>query len=95
MTPADPGGTASRGSGPVDVVAHAQLAAGVLAARHRGDREAAALLAASADPTELLGGTLLLSELLAGLYARACDQDPAECLSDLAVLLEASVPGRS
>lgn len=50
------------------------------------------MLAATADPVELLAGALLLSELLAGLYARACDQDPAECLSELAVMLEASMP---
>ena len=86
-------GAAPDAAGPTGVVAHTQLAAGVLAARHRGDREAAAMLAASADPTELLAGVLLLAELLAGLYAQACDQDPAECLSELAVMLEASVPG--
>ncbi|MCH8614177.1 hypothetical protein [Arsenicicoccus dermatophilus] len=87
-----PAGPDPHGTGPARLVEHAQLAAGILAARHRGDRESAAVLASTADPHELLGGALLLVELLAGLYAEACCQNPADCLSDLAVQLEASLP---
>lgn len=89
---AQPGGAEPDPLGPARLVENAQLAAGVLAARHNGDREAAVLLATKAEPDELLSGALLLAELLAGLYARACDQDPAQCLSELAVTLEASMP---
>ncbi|WP_409484095.1 hypothetical protein [Arsenicicoccus dermatophilus] len=85
-------GNDPQGEGAAELVEHAQLAAGILTARHRGDRGSAVMLASTADLHELLGGALLLAELLAGLYADACGQDPADCLSDLAVQLEASVP---
>jgi Fe-Mn family superoxide dismutase len=69
----------------------AQRAAGVLAARHRGAAEDAAILIAGMDEHELAAGSLLLAELSLSLYAKASDQPVSECISTLCVELENAV----
>lgn len=62
----------------------AQLAAAVLAARHRGDRAGAAALMDGFDSDrELASGFLLLAELAVGLYGQRSGQSPSTCLQQL------------
>jgi hypothetical protein len=68
----------------------AQRVAGVLAARGRGDGEGARALMASFDsPATLAAGSLLVAELMLGLYERAAGTDRETCLRELALSLEA------
>ena len=70
----------------------AQRAAGVLAARHRGDREgAAALMASFEDATTLAGGSLLVAELALGMYQRETGRDMDTCVRTLCVQMESTV----
>ena len=74
------------------VVDSAQRAAGVLAARHRGDtRDAADLLASFDDDRSLASGSLLLAELALGLYHRETDRPMDELVHELCVHMESSV----
>jgi Fe-Mn family superoxide dismutase len=73
------------------VVDAAQRAAGILAARHRGDREGARLLVSEMSSEDLAGGALLLAELTLSLYADASGDDVERCLRDLASDLEHAV----
>lgn len=73
------------------VVDAAQRAAGILAARHRGDREGARLLVTEMSSEDLAGGALLLAELALSLYADASGEDVERCLQDLASDLERAV----
>ncbi len=74
----------------------AQRAAGVLLARHRGEREdAAALMATFADEGELASGALLLADLALGLYAQAAERDIDGCVQELSLQLEQAVVSRT
>jgi hypothetical protein len=76
------------------VVDSAQRAAGVLAARHRGDtRDAADLLASFDDDRSLASGSLLLAELALGLYRRHTGEPMDACIRDLCLQMETSVRG--
>lgn len=73
------------------VVDAAQRAAGVVAARHRGDREgAAALMASFEDVSSLAGGSLLVAELALGLYQQASGHMDT-CVRELCLRMESSV----
>lgn len=74
----------------------AQRAAGVLAARHRGDRAGAVeLIDSFTDQGSLAQGSLLLSELLLQLYAADTGREVTETLQQLSVRLEHSVRAAS
>lgn len=71
------------------VVDAAQRAAGVLAARHRGDASGAQdLMTSFEDDRTLASGALLLAELSVGLYSRESGEDVEACLGELAVSME-------
>lgn len=78
-------------SGLAPTVEAAQLAAGVLAARHRRLPVDVGVLMAALSPEQLTAGALLLAELSIGLYAREVGQDVPTCLSQLCLDLEAAV----
>lgn len=68
----------------------AQRAAGLLAARSRGDHEgASALVASFEDAMTFAGGSLLLAELLLGMYERESGANREESLRDVIATLEA------
>ncbi len=70
----------------------AQRAAGVLAARQRGDhKDATYLMAQFSDGDELAAGSLLLAQLSLGLYARTSGRSFDEVASELSLHLEAAV----
>jgi hypothetical protein len=76
----------------LEVVDAAQRAAGVLAARHRGDTgDAAALMSSFDDDRTLASGSLLLAELTLGLYRREIDKPMDELVNDLCLQMESSV----
>ncbi|GGR54364.1 Fe-Mn family superoxide dismutase [Nocardioides luteus] len=76
----------------LEMVDAAQRAAGVLAARARGDFEdASSLMASFEDSMTLAGGSMLLAELALGLYERESGISRDACLAELTVRLEASV----
>lgn len=76
----------------LEMVDAAQRAAGVLAARARGDHEgASSLMASFEDPMTLAGGSMLLAELALGLYERGSGISRETCLAELTLRLEASV----
>lgn len=73
----------------------AQRAAGVLLARHRGEREdAAALMATFADQGELASGAMLVADLALGLYAQSSERDLAACVQELSLQLEEAVSSK-
>lgn len=75
-----------------DVVDAAQRAAGVLAARARGDREGAAgLIGTFASDRELAGGSLLVAELLLGMHAAETGRSVDDCVRELNLQMEAAV----
>lgn len=76
------------------LVESAQRAAGILAARHRGDAAGTADLLGSMDDRSLASGSLLLAELAIGLYRSQTGQSIDACLSELCVQLEAAVGAR-
>lgn len=66
----------------------AQRAAGVLAARHRGDAGGvAALMDGFGSDRALAGGFLLLAELTLGLYGREAGRSAESCLQELCLHL--------
>lgn len=74
-----------------EMVDAAQRAAGVLAARARGDHAGASeLMASFPDATTLAGGSMLVAELALGLYERESGNDRETCLRELALRLEAA-----
>lgn len=74
------------------MVGAAQRAAGVLAARHRGDGEGVAtLLGSFPDERALAGGSLLLAELALGLLSAETGQSFDDCVQRLSVDLEQAV----
>ena len=67
----------------------AQRAAGVLAARHRGDADGVRTLMASFhDEAALAGGALLLADLALGMLRERSGQSMDECVQHLSVHLE-------
>lgn len=67
----------------------AQRAAGVLAARRRGDAEGvSALMATFPDDAALAGGSLLLADLALGLLCEQSGRTMAESVQHLALRLE-------
>ncbi|MGI9155097.1 MAG: hypothetical protein ACR2FG_00425 [Marmoricola sp.] len=76
----------------LDMVQSAQRAAGVLAARERGDVEGAAdLMASFVDADDLAGGSLMLARLTLGLYAECVGLSIEECVRELSLQLEDSL----
>jgi Fe-Mn family superoxide dismutase len=72
----------------------AQRAAGVLAARHRGDADGVRTLMASFhDEAALAGGALLLADLALGMLRERSGQSMDECVQHLSVRLENVVSG--
>lgn len=70
----------------------AQRAAGVLAAKHRGDSEGVAgLMASFQSEAAMAGGFLLLAELSLGLYREQAHLSMDECIQDLCLHLGAAV----
>jgi hypothetical protein len=78
----------------LEVVDSAQRAAGVVAARHRGDtRDAADLQASFDDDRSLASGSRLLVELALGLYRRQTGEPMDASIRDLCLQMEGSVRG--
>lgn len=74
------------------LVGAAQRAAGVLAARHRGDADGVqALLRSFPDQQALAGGALLLADLALRLLSSETGQSVEECVRRLTVDLEHAV----
>lgn len=73
------------------VVEAAQAAAGIVAARNRGDAEDASLLLSGMTHEELAAGALLLAELSMSLYADSSGQDLQSCIRGLTADLENAV----
>lgn len=74
------------------VVDSAQRAAGMLAARHRGDIEDAMDLMQSFDnDRDLASGALLLAELTLGLYSQETGRDLETCVRELNLHMESSI----
>ena len=87
--PADP--TAARRRELLQVVDSAQRAAGMLAARHRGDTEdATALMQSFRDDHDLASGSLLLAELTLGLYSRETGRGVDDCVRELNLQMEST-----
>ncbi|RNL64901.1 hypothetical protein EFK50_02650 [Nocardioides marmoriginsengisoli] len=77
------------------VVDAGQRAAGVLAARARGDRAGAGeLLQTFADDRELATGALLVAELTLGLYGAETGRDVESCVRELNLQLEQALAAR-
>lgn len=77
------------------MVGAAQRAAGILAARHRGDPEGVRhLLESFANERALAGGSLLLAELALSMLSAETDQTFEECVRRLNVDLERAVGTR-
>jgi hypothetical protein len=75
---------------PLPAVEAAQRAVAVIAARDRGDLDAAEdLLNSFAGDAEKASGFYLLSEVLVRLLATSLDQDMAACASEIALTLAA------
>ena len=73
------------------VVDSAQRAAGMLAARHRGDVEDALdLMSSFTDDHDLASGALLLAELTLGLYSTETGRDMDTCVRELSLQMESS-----
>lgn len=69
-------------------IALAQRAAGVVAARRRGDQAGAgALISEFGDPAEQAMGFYLVADLAVLLLAQATDRTVQECVNDLALAL--------
>lgn len=74
-------------------VESAQAAAGIIAARHRGDlADADALLANMTDPQKA-AGFLLLADLALGLLARYENRPVDEVAADVSLHLATHAPG--
>ncbi|MCA1674705.1 MAG: hypothetical protein LC799_21765 [Actinobacteria bacterium] len=72
----------------------AQRAAGLLAARHRGDADGVRTLMASFhDEAALAGGALLLADMALGMLRERSGQSMDECVQHLSVRLENVVTG--
>lgn len=75
-----------------DVANAAQRAAGVLAARHRGDPEGVrTLLGSFADERALAGGSLLLADLALRLVCEQTGESVEQCVQRLTARLGAAV----
>ena len=87
--PPDP--TAARRRKLLQVVDSAQRAAGMLAARHRGDTEdATTLMRSFRDDHDLASGSLLLAELTLGLYSKETGRGVEECVRELNLQMESA-----
>lgn len=75
----------------LSTVEAAQTAAGILAARNRGDTQGAAVLLAGMSHEQLASGSLLLAELSMSLYARSSGQEVQDCIRGLSADLENAV----
>lgn len=82
------------------VIDAAQKAAGIVAARHRGDHQDAAVLLnqlVGEGVESLTGGPLLLAELSLSLYAAESGRPVQDCIRELCVQMESALiqaPGR-
>jgi len=73
----------------------AQRAAGLLAARHRGDPDgAAALMGSFAADAELAGGALLLADVAVRLLREHTGESAEACLASVSLSLAGSRPDR-
>lgn len=91
--PANP--AAARRRELLHVVDSAQRAAGMLAARHRGDvDDAMDLMASFTDDHDLASGALLLAELTLGLYSNETGRDIDTLVRELNLQMESSFGAR-
>jgi len=70
------------------LVEAAQHAAGIVAARHRGDTDGARVLLADLEAERLAGGSLLLATLALGLASEATDRPFDQCVHGLSLDLQ-------
>lgn len=90
MTDAEPAG----GLELSDLAEAAQRVAGILAARHRGDPDGvAALMGTFPNDRALAGGSLLLAQLLLGLYREHTGQSVEQCVQELNTTLARTATG--
>ncbi len=74
-------------------VESAQAAAGIIAARHRGNLSDADALLATMSDRQKAAGFLLLADLALGLLARYEDQPIDQVAADLSLHIAALAPG--
>ena len=80
--------------GAADLASAAQRTAGMLAARHRGDADGwAELYRSFPDSGALAGGSLMLADLLLGLYREQTGQTMDECVQELSLHIDRAVAG--
>jgi hypothetical protein len=70
----------------------AQLAAGVISARHRGDLDGASTLLGTLDDRSRAAGCLLLADLAVALLAQAEGRDIGDVAADLSLELARLAP---
>lgn len=71
----------------------AQAAAGIIAARHRGDLASTEALLAGMGDRERAAGFLFLADLAIGLLARAEDRPAGEVAAELGLQIAVQVSG--